>query len=128
MHTILRRALSSAATGGGPKSFRRLDGNAAADAVIQAVQARFAPRRHGAPPPPLPSATQVTSAAEAVAHERNGYRAWALYTHVRQGELELERGAAATLARAMLHIDHDLFELRCVQRRAPVVVLWLSMR
>ena len=121
MHTILRRALSSASTGGGPKSFRRLDGNAAADAVIQAVQARFAPRRHGAPPPPLPSATQVTSAAEAVAHERNGYRAWALYTHVRQGELELERGAAATLARAMLHIDHDLFELRCVQRTAAVL-------
>ena len=64
---------------------------------------------------------QVTSAAEAVAHERNGYRAWALYTHVRQGELELERGAAATLARAMLHIDHDLFELRCVQRTAAVL-------
>ena len=29
--------------------------------------------------------------------------------------------AAATLARAMLHIDHDLFELRCVQRTAAVL-------
>ena len=93
-----------------------------AEAVINAVHRRFAARPTGSQPlPPLPSVTEVKRAISAVASNKNGYLAWALYAALRQGEIAIGGHAGTALAGAMLHVDHELYGDQVAHRTMSVL-------
>ena len=96
------------------------DGGSAARRVIDAVQRRFsAVGSSEEETTALPDAALVQEAIQHVG--RNGYLAWPLYAHLRQGELPMSSDELAALAAAMLHVDHELHADKCVRRALTVV-------
>ena len=102
--------------------FRRLaSSRTAAQDVIEQIQQRFTARLAPSQSlPPLPEASEIRHAVSAVAYEKNGYLAWALYSALRQGEVRLQEPEMAQLAGTMLHIDHSLDAKTAAQRTFSV--------
>ena len=75
--------------------------------MIDAIHNRFGMQVNQSPAPPLPSASEVTHAISSVAEQKNGYLAWALYTALRQGGVQMPQRDVAKLAGTMLHVDHE---------------------
>ena len=71
--------------------------------------------------PGLPSTALVHQAISHVSQERNGYLAWTLYAHLRQGGLTMDSQDLAALAGAMLHVDRELYTEHCVKRALSVL-------
>jgi hypothetical protein len=71
--------------------------------------------------PDLPSTELMHQAISHVSQERNGYLAWTLYAHLRQGGLPMDSQDLAALAGAMLHVDRELYTEHCVKRALSVL-------
>ena len=71
--------------------------------------------------PGLPSSELVRQAISHVSQVRNGYLAWTLYAHLRQGGLPLDSQDLAALAGAMLNVDRELYAEHCVKRALSVL-------
>ena len=70
----------------------------------------------------IPFCTElVHQAISHVSQERNGYLAWTLYAHLRQGGLVMDSQDLAALAGAMLHVDRELYTEHCVKRALSVL-------
>ena len=71
--------------------------------------------------PGLPSSELVRQAISHVSQVRNGYLAWTLYAHLRQGGLPMDSQDLAALAGAMLNVDRELYAQHCVKRALSVL-------
>ena len=119
---VLRRLIASTTRERAPNA------RAAPSQVITLVQQHFS---GGSPSsegdldlqrrPGLPSTELVHQAISHVSQERNGYLAWTLYAHLRQGGLVMDSQDLAALAGAMLHVDRELYTEHCVKRALSVL-------
>ena len=110
--TVVHRLLASNSSRALPHS------RAAPGQVIASVQQHFSGSSAAGM---LPSTKLVRQAISHVSQERNGYLAWTLYAHLRQGGLPMDSQDLAALAGAMLHVDRELYTEQCVKRALSVL-------